>query len=246
MQTYANVKITKVETIPLRVPFHSPFKIASGSARPSVEVLLVRLHTNEGIVGVGETQAWRRQGSSETLASLTAVIRDHFSPHIVGQSPFSIAAIMPKLEDAIYHSLYAQAAISDALFDLQGKVLGVPSTRCSAANAATRWRRAPSSRSSPRSPKRSKARQVFRARLPQLHRQDRRGPEGGCAERARDSRALRRRSDHSRRRQCRNGLRRRASLLKKLEPYEIDAAEQAARDLGSQWMAELARRVDIP
>ncbi len=120
------VKITKVETIPLRIPFKSPHKIASGPARTSVEFLLVRLHTDHEVFGIGETQAWRRHGSSATLASLTAVMQDHFAPLLVGKSPFDIAALMRTLDETIYHSHYAQAAISDALLDIQGKLLGVP------------------------------------------------------------------------------------------------------------------------
>ncbi len=126
LQTNTGAKITRVETIPLVLPFHVPFKIANGAARPSVEILLVRLHTDQGIVGIGETQAWRRQGSSETLASLTRVIEDHFAPRLVGQSPFALPSILRNLEETIYHSLYAQAAVADALYDLQGKMLGVP------------------------------------------------------------------------------------------------------------------------
>lgn len=120
------VRVTRVETIALRLPFKTPFKIASGAARASAEVCIVRLHTDAGVDGIGETQAWRRQGSSETLQSLQATLQDHFAPLIVGRSPFDIAAIMPALEDAVHHSLYAQAAVSDALLDLQGKLLGVP------------------------------------------------------------------------------------------------------------------------
>lgn len=119
-------RITRVETVPLRIPFSTPFKIAQGAARPFAEVFIVRLHTDAGVEGIGETQAWRRQGSSETLHSLQATVRDHFTPLLVGRSPFEANAIMPALEDAVYHSLYAQAAVSDALFDLQGKLLGVP------------------------------------------------------------------------------------------------------------------------
>ena len=119
-------KITRVETIPLEIPLRTPFKIANGPPRQSVEVLLVRLHTAEGMTGVGETQAWRRQGSAETLPSLCSVIERHFTPHLVGQSPFALASIMRNLEQAVYHSLYAQAAVADALYDLQGKLLGVP------------------------------------------------------------------------------------------------------------------------
>jgi L-alanine-DL-glutamate epimerase-like enolase superfamily enzyme len=119
-------RIERIEIIPLRMPLKSAVKISDGGARDFVDTLLVRLHTDTGLSGVGETQAWRRQGASETHASLCSVIRDHFEPHLIGASPFSIASIMHRLEQSIYHSLYAQAAISDALYDLQGKLLGVP------------------------------------------------------------------------------------------------------------------------
>jgi hypothetical protein len=118
--------IERVEIIPLRLPLKSAVKISDGGARDFVDTLLVRLHTDTGLSGVGETQAWRRQGGSETHASLCSVIRDQFEPHLISASPFSIASIMHRLEQSIYHSLYAQAAISDALYDLQGKLLGVP------------------------------------------------------------------------------------------------------------------------
>lgn len=121
-----DIRITRVETVPLRIPFRTPFKIAQGAARPSAEIFIVRLHTDSGHSGVGETQAWRRQGSSETLQSLQATVSEQYAPLLVGRSPFDIGAIMPALEEAVYHSLYAQAAISDALYDLQGKILGVP------------------------------------------------------------------------------------------------------------------------
>lgn len=121
-----NVTITKIESIPLRVPFRVPFKIASGAARPISETMIVRIHTSEGLVGIGETQAWRRQGSVETLKSLKCAIDDHLAPRIIGRSPFALAAIMADLDDALYSSLYAKAALSDALYDLQGKVLGLP------------------------------------------------------------------------------------------------------------------------
>src|SRR5215831_18418243 len=68
------VKITRIEPIPLRVPFAAPFKISQGGPRETIDVLIVRVHTDEGIVGVGETQAWRRQGSAETLVNLVRTI----------------------------------------------------------------------------------------------------------------------------------------------------------------------------
>lgn len=69
------MKIIRVESIPLRLPFASPFKISQGEAREMLDVLIVRIHTDDGLIGVGETQAWRRQGSAETLVDPSSRVR---------------------------------------------------------------------------------------------------------------------------------------------------------------------------
>lgn len=120
-----SVRIREVETIPLHLPFGSPFKISAAS-RDFLEVLIVRIHTDQGAVGIGETQAWRRQGSAELLPNLMHQIHDQFAPLLIGRSPFEVNAIMHDLNEALYGSLYAQAAIGDALYDLIGKFLNVP------------------------------------------------------------------------------------------------------------------------
>ena len=119
-------KITNVECIPLNVPFTVPFKISTGAARPVVETLIVKIHTDQGIVGVGETQAWRRQGSSETLEGQIDTIKNYFEPQLLGHSPFDVNAIMHGLNENMYHSHYSQAPVGDALYDIVGKMLGVP------------------------------------------------------------------------------------------------------------------------
>lgn len=124
-----DVTIARIETFPLRIPLRLNFKIASGAARTFVEVVIVRLQTKSGFTGIGETQAWRRQGSNETLAGLIEAIETHFTPHVVGASCFDSAKIMAALNETLWHSYYPQAAIADALLDLQGKLLGVPAYR---------------------------------------------------------------------------------------------------------------------
>ncbi|HEU5197503.1 MAG TPA: hypothetical protein VFW70_22385, partial [Methylomirabilota bacterium] len=119
------MKITELETIPLRLPFAQPFKISQG-ARETLETLIVRVHTDEGLVGIGETQAWRRQGSAEVLWGLVRTIKEHFEPLIAGRSPFDIGGILTTLNEALYNTLYAQAAVADALYDIAGKAVGLP------------------------------------------------------------------------------------------------------------------------
>ena len=89
-------------------------------------MLLVRVSTDEGLVGTGETQAWQRQGSAETLANLVRTIEDYFEPLLLGRSPFDISGALHALDEALYNTLYAQAAVGDALYDVVGRALGVP------------------------------------------------------------------------------------------------------------------------
>lgn len=126
MPTAPKARITGIECIPLHIPFKVPFKIANGAARPTMETLVVKVTTDQGVTGIGETQAWRRQGSAETLRGLVNVIDRHFAPQVVGRSPFDIAAILTDLERGMYHTEYAQAPIADALYDIQGKLTGLP------------------------------------------------------------------------------------------------------------------------
>ncbi|MCG8544591.1 MAG: hypothetical protein MJE12_10310, partial [Alphaproteobacteria bacterium] len=90
-------KITAVEAIPLEIPFTTPFKIAQGAPRQTIETLLVRIRSDQDVFGVGETQAWRRQGSAEILANLVRIVEEHFAPILVGRSPFDVADILHRL-----------------------------------------------------------------------------------------------------------------------------------------------------
>jgi muconate cycloisomerase len=122
------VAIRGIEVIPLRIPFKSPYKIATAdnAGRPHFDVVIVRLRSDAGVEGIGETQAWRRQGSTEDVLNLTRSIREYFAPLVVGRSPFDIAPIMSDLDKVLYQALYAQAAIGDALYDLCARLLGIP------------------------------------------------------------------------------------------------------------------------
>ena len=121
-------RIRSVEAIPLRVPFGRSFTMAAPhqKTRGEVEVMIVRITSEDGLVGIGETQAWRRQGSGETLAGLFAAIRDHVAPALVGRSPFDIAALMHEIASRLAGSLYVQSAIGDALYDLAARTLERP------------------------------------------------------------------------------------------------------------------------
>jgi muconate cycloisomerase len=247
LKPITGVKITRVETIPLRVPLRQPTKISQGVARDVIEIVIVRLHSDAGVVGIGETQAWRRQGNAETLPSLVTVIRDHFAPLIVGRSPLAIASILEALDQAIYHSLYPQAAVSDALYDLQGKLLGLPvhallGGKCREAVAAGAILFIkPTLEETLEGARESHARgfRSFNMKVgvdPQVDVRN----VAAVREQLGDDIVIR--VDANAGMDFDGAL----ALLRKIEPYGIDAAEQLLPIWDLDGMAELARRTDIP
>ena len=120
--------IRKVEGIPMRLPFARSFTMAAPHqpTRGEVEVYVVRITTEEGVAGIGETQAWRRQGSGETLEGLHAKLTRYVAPVLLGRRVGDIAALMQEVEDRFAGGLYLQAAIGDALYDAHARTLGIP------------------------------------------------------------------------------------------------------------------------
>ena len=88
------MKITAVETTPLLLPFKVPYHWAKGVDRGTT-VVLIEVHTDEGLTGVGESLPWQ---SVETVTSVYEAVADL----VVGRDPHDVADIM--------RSLYATAA----------------------------------------------------------------------------------------------------------------------------------------
>ncbi|WP_416414315.1 mandelate racemase/muconate lactonizing enzyme family protein [Pantoea sp. App145] len=118
--------IRSVTVYPLRIPLKSAYDIAAGVARQSVDVVIVSLQTEDGIIGLGETQAWHRQGSNETLVGLVDAMQSLLIPLMLGQSIFDIATIARRFDQHLSGRYAAKAALLDALYDAQGHMLNLP------------------------------------------------------------------------------------------------------------------------
>jgi L-alanine-DL-glutamate epimerase-like enolase superfamily enzyme len=114
--------------LPLRLPFARSFTMAAPheQTRAGVDVLVVRILSEDGLVGIGETQAWRRQGSGETLAGLYKAVTEHVAPALAGRSAFDVAPLMALCAARLAGSLYIQSAVGDALYDLAARALERP------------------------------------------------------------------------------------------------------------------------
>jgi len=118
------VKIATVETIPVSVPYRHR-EISSQVARDGVSDVLVKLTTDDGLVGWGEACC------GADTASVEAALRA-MTPFVVGRDPWNREAMR---RDVFTHGLwqfqsgtgnFAWAGIDMALWDVCGRACGEP------------------------------------------------------------------------------------------------------------------------
>lgn len=125
------MKIVRIEAVPFRLPLRRDFKWA-GLAVSLGGFVLVRVWTDEGLVGLGEATPlpdWggdhgRRGG--ETQRTVIAVIRDVLEPALVGLDPTRIEHARATMSRALRGHSYAKCAVEIALHDILGQVAGLP------------------------------------------------------------------------------------------------------------------------
>lgn len=117
------MKITAVETVPYSIPYRHPLVFATGELR-SADHVLVRVHTDEGLIGIGEAVA-RPMIYGESQASIVAAIRAWCGPALVGLDPFAVETAHDTLAQVVANNT-AKAALDIALHDIRGKAVGQP------------------------------------------------------------------------------------------------------------------------
>ncbi|MCI4012206.1 enolase C-terminal domain-like protein [Brevibacterium sp. ZH18] len=117
------MKITHLETVPYRIPMKKPLKFASGEVH-HVEHVLVRLTTDEGLVGTADIPP-RPYTYGETVESVIAVINTIFADALIGADPLDRGAIHAKLHRTIGNQT-AKGGVDIALWDLIGKAHSTP------------------------------------------------------------------------------------------------------------------------
>ncbi len=119
------MKIDKIRLRCINVPLLKHYTVSGLGTVETTQSVIVELFTDEGIVGVGETDpALSFMGESQQ--TVVTVLRHHLGPAILGMDPFNIEAIHTRMNNICVRNLFAKAAIDLACHDIQGKYLGVP------------------------------------------------------------------------------------------------------------------------
>lgn len=121
------MKIVDVEAIPVRLP-EVDISIADGIQ----DDLILRIHTDGGIVGVGETDSCSPVVKAIIEAPSSWMHCQGIKQLIVGEDPFDIGKIWEKMYQGTLWIgrggpvLHAMSAVDMALWDIVGKALGKP------------------------------------------------------------------------------------------------------------------------
>jgi D-galactarolactone cycloisomerase len=120
------MKIVKVEGIPLSAKIDNPFRIST-TRFSEVRALVVKLTTDNGLVGVGESLV------RESPKATKYLVEEMLAPQIIGEDPLDAAAIWWKMFSVMRtrgHTkgtfLEAISGVDVAIWDIIGKSLNMP------------------------------------------------------------------------------------------------------------------------
>src|ERR1700754_2159757 len=91
--------IRRVDAIPVALPLKAPMQM-SGITIATAENLLVRIEATDGTVGWGEAASAPTM-TGDTLGGLTAAVRDHLAPLLVGQDARAWPELTARLRRAL-------------------------------------------------------------------------------------------------------------------------------------------------
>src|SRR5262249_28897088 len=122
----STMKITRVEPIHLRLP------TVSERCDGSQETLVVRVHTDTGLVGIGEVDSSSLVAKAIIEARVSHQICRGLAECVVGHDPFEIDRLVHRMyEGTIFFGrhgavIQAMSGVEIALWDIVGKATGRP------------------------------------------------------------------------------------------------------------------------
>jgi len=124
------MKIDKIEITTLAVPRRGAHGrsmfIEPISAKPqAMDIIVVKVHTDEGITGIGEIPPIPPE-TRETTDEIFTFIKTYLGPRILGQDPLELDKIWEIMDKISYCGVCTKGIIDIALYDIRGKALKTP------------------------------------------------------------------------------------------------------------------------
>ncbi len=121
------MKIIGLEIFPLTVEFKRVIEESFGTVGLREDDVVIVMHTDEGITGLGEGSTLGPFYSGESQGTVIDIIANHIFPKVLaGSDPFNLELIHRRMDEVVYGNHVAKAAVDFALHDVIGRSLGIP------------------------------------------------------------------------------------------------------------------------
>jgi L-alanine-DL-glutamate epimerase-like enolase superfamily enzyme len=117
------VRITALEAIPYALPYRRAPEFASGRVS-SADNVLVRVHTDAGLVGQAEAQP-RPYTYGETQVSIVEAVSGPLAEALAGVDPLRVELVAERCA-GVARNYVARGAVDLAVWDVVGQILGLP------------------------------------------------------------------------------------------------------------------------
>jgi muconate cycloisomerase len=120
--------ILAIDTTILDVPLRRPHRFSTLTI-DSQSLLLVRVETRDGVVGIGEGVVpggpwW----GGESIEGMKTMVDLYLAPHLVGESLHEVTRLSRKMDRTVAGAEFAKAGVEMAMWDACGKGYGLPCT----------------------------------------------------------------------------------------------------------------------
>jgi L-alanine-DL-glutamate epimerase-like enolase superfamily enzyme len=123
--TGADLRVARIDVFPVTVPRRGVFHLQRGASDAVSPFTVLKVTTEEGVVGYGESVTRTR--------SLHTVMGDHLAEVLKGVSAFDLVGLHRRIDEVETlvterreHWSPLRAALDMAMYDIQGRYLGVP------------------------------------------------------------------------------------------------------------------------
>ena len=93
------MKIAKIEVFPISIPFIEYWAYSQGTYYEG-EHVITKIHTDDGIVGIGEGTPVHIDGEAQEDSFYA--VKKHIAPALIGEDPLNIERIRKKMDQAIF------------------------------------------------------------------------------------------------------------------------------------------------
>lgn len=119
------MKIEKIRIRAVNVPLIKPYTISTIGTVTDTQSVVVELFSDQGIVGIGETDP-ELMFTGESQQTVMTALKTHLGPAVLGQNPLDLEAVHARMNSICLHNTFAKAAIDLACHDMLAKKLDTP------------------------------------------------------------------------------------------------------------------------